>query len=887
MSWIGRFANQFRQRRLTKDIDDELQAHIEEAVRRGRSGAEARRAFGSALRLREHSREVKLLPWLDALASDAVFGWRQINKNRTASVAAILSLALAMGATCAAFRLVDAVLLRKLPVANPDRLFLVATSSVPTAQGQPAYRDDFDYPTFREYSHALGDAADSMVLGETARKDVRFGAGGETETVYRQYYSGNVFGVFGLHAAMGRLLTPDDDKIPGANPLAVISHGYWTRRFGRDPDAVGKTFLMDDVRYQIIGVAPRGFTGTEPGFVTDVFVPATMNTQALNSPGWSWFRMWVRPKAGVTPEQIRQPLQAVLTRAIKARIETLSADTPRQGIDALLSQKILVFPAASGASNFKMVYRQPLIILGTLVTLVLLIACANVGNLLTAQAASRAREMALRVSIGAGKLRLIQLMLVEGALLAFFAATAGALFAWRAAPLIVSMLAPPKDPVQLVMDADSRALGFGAGLTVLVTILFGLAPAIRASAVQPVSALKGGEDPRARRRLMNTLIAAQMAFCVLVLFLAGLFATSFERLSNLPLGFSKERILLLDTGLPGQRPATIWSPMLDHLRQMAGVESVSVSGWPLMSGNGWVGTVKAPGHPIEARSPYFLDVSPGFFETMRIGMLGGRDFRWGEVPPHLEGNGRAVAGVGIVNEAFARTYFDGGNPVGRVVEVRQGKDVSAAMEIVGYVRDAGYRYVREPVRPTVYVPLGNRAGANVVVRTAGDPLAMAPGLRREISQAGSGLQVLDIDTQRSLVDRQMLRDRLLATLSLFFSIVAIVLAGIGLYGVLNYSVIQQWRELGIRLALGARWAHVVGRVAANTLGMVCLGSAIGLGAGLGCERFVEALLFQVKAGDPGSIAPPILILLAAAIMAALPPAIRAVRIDPARALRGD
>jgi predicted permease len=326
----------------------------------------------------------------------------------------------------------------------------------------------------------------------------------------------------------------------------------------------------------------------------------------------------------------------------------------------------------------------------------------------------------------------------------------------------------------------------------------------------------------------------------------------------------------------------------ERLRQTPGVESVAFSGWPLLTGNNWTSTVRVPNRAAEPRSPYFLEVSQSFFETMGISLVEGRDFRPGDTSPAtIFEQAHPVAGVGIVNEAFARTYFDGQNPVGRSAQVSQGKNPAAQMQIVGYVRDAHYSLVREPVRPTVYVPIQEKDGATFVIRTTGDPRAMPPTLRRTLQEARPDFRVGHIEFQSALVRKQMIRERLLATLSFFFGIVALVLAVIGLYGVLNYSVIQQRREIGIRMALGARSAHVVRRVTTGMLAMVCLGSVMGLAGGLASARFVEALLFEVKATDSGIVVAPLLTLLVAAVMAAVPPAVRAVRIDPAQTLRSE
>ena len=557
MSWISRFANLFRQDRLDREIAEELHSHLAEAAERGRSAPEARRAFGSALHYREQSRDLKLIPWLESLARDAVFGWRQLKQRRAASAAAILSLALAIGAVTAAFRLVNAVLWRTLPIARPERLSYLSISFI-NRDGHLDDEDDFDYPTFRQYRAAVADRADLMLVGMThARQDAVFSPGGESERVYREYLSGNVFGIFGLRPALGRLLTPDDDRAPGREAVAVLSYDFWTRRFAGDPNILGKTFRMGEEsdslsgkpsadRFEIVGVAPKGFTGAEPGLVTDIFIPSTMNVRALEAPGWSWLRIWVRPKPGFSPEQVRQPLQAVLARSLEENAKGLHSDTPKQVVAAYFSRKVLLLPASQGASRIQKEYRRPLLILGVLVALVLLLACANTGNLLAAQAAARAREMALRVSIGAGQWRLVQLMLVESAMLAAAASVLGMAFASWAAPLVVPMLHVPRDPVRLVLDTGWREIVFCLALALAVVVLFGLAPALRASSVKPMRALRGGDDPHSRRRLMHSLLAAQVAFCVLVQFVAGLFVTTFQRLSNRPLGFIPQHLLVLE-----------------------------------------------------------------------------------------------------------------------------------------------------------------------------------------------------------------------------------------------------------------------------------------------------------------------------------------------------
>jgi putative ABC transport system permease protein len=878
-----------RRGRRDRDLEEELRLHLElaaeDAQRRDEPMRAARLQAGGVAQAMDSIRDQRGWPWLHAVASDLVFASRQLRKHRTASLAAVLSLGLAVGATTAAFRLLDAVLLRTLPVASPDRLFVLGWNSI-TSQGEPDYRDDFDYPTFRRYRDAVGASGDLMVVGTSGRQQLRLDDG-EPEPVNRQFYSGNVFPIFGLQPALGRLLTPSDDVTPGGHPVAVISYDYWTRRFARDPNVIGRSFRIGRQPFEIVGVAPKGFTGTEPGRMADLFIPAMMNAQALNAPGWSWFRIWVRPTSGESSERVRQLVQAQASRDRQDTVKNFPSTTPGPLITAYLNEQIAFSPAAAGASGPQRTFRRPLFILAGLVVLVLLIACANVANLLTAQAITRAREMALRVSIGAGRWRLIQLVLVESALLAICASIVGAVFAWWAAPFVVSLLAQIGEPIRLVLDLDWRSVAFSLALTLTVTVLFGIAPALRASAVKPLGAIKGHDDPHAHRRLVRSLIGGQMAFCLFVLFVAGLFATTLRNLSNRPLGFESERMLLLDINRPGERqPPHVWAALTDQIRGMPGVESAAFATWAPLSENRWRWPVYVAPRQAEEVSPYFLGVSPAYFDTMRIGIVGGRDFRIDDTPPKLDREKRPVPGVGIVNEAFSRTYFGAQNPVGRQVIVRPDKDMDVPMEIVGVVRDSVYYDLREPMRPTVYVPIEAGNQRTLFVRTAGDPLVLAATMRSEVSRTYKDTPVL-ATTQSALIRRQVVRERLLATLSLFFAVLALLLAGIGLFGVLNYAVIQQRREIGVRMALGARAAHVVKRVATEMLSPVGIGALIGLGAGLGFGRLVESILFEVKATDAIPIALPLLVLAVAAFLAALPPAIRAVRTDPAQTLRSE
>ena len=880
MSLWSRIANVVRWRSLSREIDEEVQSHIEEAVEHGRDPAEARTAFGSALRYSEESRDIRLIPWLESLRADAVFGWRQLIKRKVTSAAAILSLALAIGACTGAFRLIDALLLRPLPVAAPERLYALSRQGI-GPDGKLATGDVFAYPAFRQMRAAVKDQAELLAISYAQRMDLTYKSDQEMEKAQVQYVSGWMFGTFGLRPAAGRLLTENDDLKPGAHPYAVLSHEYWKHRFGQDPGVIGRTFRMGDDLYQIAGVVNEPFTGTERGTVTDVFVPTMMHPAVVHD-DWTWHRTLALLKPGVAIEPVRAKLDATSHAFEEERAKGFTGMS-KQDIEKFLDQKLVLEPAAAGASDLQNNYRVSLVALGVLVALVLLIACANVANLMTAQAASRAREMALRVSIGAGRWRLVQLVLVESAILALLSGAMGGVFAWWSAPFVVGMINPPSNPARLNLPADWRVLGFGLALTLGVMLLFGLTPALRASAVKPASALKGGEDPHTRRRMMHALIAAQVAFCFLVLFVAGLFAATFERLSNRPTGFVADRLLTMHTVAQRDVAPVFWDQVAVHLRTVPGVESVALAGWPLLDGNAWNGFVSVNGAPPGPILAYFLAVSPGWVDTMKIPFIDGRDFRPNEASP----------GAAIVNETFAKQFFNGENPIGQSFA----KGGELPCKVVGVVRDAPYRNIHEPILPSVYVPIHRidshgvlepMRGATFMVRTSNaNPMALASILRREVPRARPEFRVSNIRTQAELVRAQTLRERLLAMLGVFFAVVALLLAAVGLYGVLDYSVLQRRREIGIRMAIGAPAGNIARLVTVEIFAMVLVGALAGVALGMASVRYIEALLYQVKPTDLTMLALPAFTILAAALLAALPAVIHAVRIDPVAMLRAE
>ena len=884
MSVWTRIANVFRGERVNQEIDEELEAHIAEAVAHGRDPGEARRAFGWMMRHRERSRDVRLVAWLESLRADAVFGWRQLIKTKVTSLAAILSLALAIGACTSAFRLIDAILLRPLPVANPERLYDLARQGI-GPDGKPQNFDGWAYPDFQLMRAAAADQAELIAVSYVEPVDLTYKSDEEIERAYLQYVSGWMFPALGLRPALGRVFTENDDVKPGGHPYAVLSHDYWSHRFGQDPKVVGRTFRMGNDLYEIVGVAEESFTGTSPGTMVDIFVPTMMHPGAMRK-DWTWHRTLAVVKPGAAFEPLRQKLEAT-SRAFEEERAKGFLGMRQEDIDSFLNQKLVLEPAATGVSDLQTETRRPLAVLGVLVGLVLLIACANVANLMTAQASARGREMAVRVSIGGGRWRLVQLVLVQSAWLAFLAAALGSVFAWWSGPFVVSMINPPDDPARLVLPADWRVLGFGLAVALGVTLLFGLAPALRASAVNPVSALKGGEDPHSKRRLMHALIAVQVAFCFLVLFVAGLFVTTFQRLSHQSVGFSADRVLVLDTTAKTPQPVEFWEQVAEHLRSVQGVETVALTDSPLLGGSSWNNFISVNGAPTNGVLSYMRAASPGWLDAMKIQLIDGRDFLPGDAHP----------GAALVNETFAKTYFDGIDPVGKTFELSLDEGKRLGYEIVGYVRDVRYRNLREPILPQLYVPFrsvdgkgiaGKRGAGVLLVRTSGaNPLAMAGMLRQEVPRARPEFRVSRIRTQLEINMSRTVRERLLAMLALFFAIVALLLAAIGLYGVLHYSVLQRRREIGIRMAVGARAVGVARLVTLDVLAMVVVGAIAGVALGMLSVRYVESLFYQVKATDLQMLAIPALAILVGAFLAALRPVIQAVRIDPASILRAE
>ena len=811
----------------------------------------------------------------DSLCADFVVAWRRLQKRKLTSAAAILSLALGIGACLAAFQLVNALLLRPLPIAGPDRLYALSRQELRSGS-TPSTRDNWQTPLLQNMRDAVANQAALLAISEAERVEITFRSDQEMERAQVQYVSGNTFGSFGLHAAAGRLFSQQDDLKPGAHPVAILSHDYWSRRFGQDPAVLGRTFRMTNNLtgprvYQIVGVLEAGFTGTEPGKVVDIFLPAMMHW-GIAFPEWPLFRGFVHVRSDASVPLTRDRLRATLHAFDDAR-----ADAPHEVLE--------LKPAGAGVSSMQKEYGASLAAFSALVALVLLAACVNVSNLMMAQTAARTREMALRISMGAAAGRLGQLILAEAAIIVLLASAAAGCLARWAAPFVLSRVNPPDNPAALSLAIDWRVLAFAFLLTLWVTLLVGAAPACRAFATQPADTLKGSGDPGLRGRWMRALIALQSAFCFIVLFAAGLFVATFDHLQKQANGFSSAGILNIDVVNPANEPSVLWDQVADRLRAMTGVQAVAYADWPLLDGRSFkTDAVSIGGAPPSGASAWFINVSPGWLATMEIPLFAGRDIHGADLSP----------GVALINEAFARQFFGNENAVGKWFAGTTGWMKGQRFQVIGVVGDARYRDLRQPVLPVAYTPFrrtdasGTMQGGTFVVRTsASNPLALASLLRSEIPRARPEFRVSNIRTQQQLIDSQTIRERLLAILARFFGAIALLLAGVGLYGVLDYSVFQRRREIGIRMAIGAQPRELAVHVTARFFWMVLLGAGAGFAVSLSSVRYIEPLLYQVQPTALPVLLIPVLAMMAAALIAALPAVIHAVKIDAATLLRAD
>ena len=905
MSLLSRLVNVFRRDRLNQDLEDEAAFHREQTtqalIRSGVAPAdafqEARRLFGRQLQIRESSRDAKLLPWLEALLQDVRFGFRILRKERAVTLAAVLSLSLAIGACTAAFSLIDALLLRPLPVPKPRQLIELSFDQPPPFPGALPQDERFSYPFLERVRRAAGEEAD--LFGITVGGVLQAAAfdNGSPEKLRMQWISGNGLGILGIKPFLGRLLSNADEQPDPKRSVAVLSYGFWKRRFGADPAVLGQWFAENGTRFQIVGVAQKGFSGLQPGYLNDIWAPLTSygSSRSMLNPANEHFAVEGRLKTGSDRKHLEAVYQAVFTNFRRDHLDQLAqANRTPERVAQYIGTKLNVRSGARGQQSLlRLQFERPLWILAAVAGLILLIACANVANLLIARGAARNREMAMRAALGGGRMRLIQQLLIESSLISVASSILGLGIAAMAAPALVRLMTIANNPTYLDVHTDTRMLGFLIFIGLFTTLLFGLAPALRASALNPIDELKSGDGKHsARSATLRPALAAQVAFSFVVLFVAGLLLISFQKLIGTDLGFKQKNVLIFNveagtTDLPStangrnERAQALQTQVLDRLRQIPDVRAAATSSFALMGGatTPIVGPpMRLPGRQVEKLRPQFLGISPGFFATMQIPLVSGRDFTDRDGKPE-------VPTAAIVNQAFARQFFPGTKVLGKRFKRMIDDDGHfGALQIVGVVGDAKYNNLREPDAPAIYQPLQGM-GAAVEVRTANNPFAIAERLRREIQRTDSRLRVTGFTLQSKRTGETIIRERMLALLAGFFAVIALVLVVVGLYGVLSYSVVRRTREIGIRVALGAPMLSIVRTLTAEVAATLAIGVMAGLLGGFAIARLLTSLLFEVTPADFTSIVYPLAALLLASGLAALAPALRAARTDPALALR--
>ena len=899
-----------RRKAVEREMNEELRFHFERQVEKyvaaGMARAEAaRRArieFGGVESVKEECREARGVRALETLGQDVRYALRMWRRNPGFTVVAALSLALGIGANTAIFSVLDEVLLRSLPVKNARELALVSLSS-----SSQITREFFGgdapisyrlYRTLRDsnavFSGLLA-ACDPLSAEMKAQGRVSAASSPQVQT---QPVSGNYFSVLGVEPILGRVLTADDDRVTGSGgsqgPVAVISYRFWQRRFGLDPAVVGSSILLNDGRFTIVGVARPGFDSESTGRVSDVWVPVAL-ISAL-SPQLSpdrfvpKFTVIGRLKPGITRPQAQAAMQAILQHASEDALDGMSPN----------DVEMRVKDGSKGESNLRTQLSIILIVLMCAVGLVLLIACANVATLLLARAATRRREIAVRLSIGAGRGRLVRQLFTESLLLAAVGGLGGLLLARWGAALLVALISGDSPEVLAGVNADVHILGFAMAVTIAAALLFGLAPAMQATRVDLTTALNDASRSSQGRRgkiAGRLLIAVQVALTVVLLIGASLFVRTLRNLESLDIGFNREHTLLINFDFGGDyrgaKLAGLAGDLERRIRTLPGVLSTGAATTTPFGGNFAGSPVTVPGYAARDDDPLFVEwnlVGADFFRSAGLPLIWGREFGPQDVDRGSE-RGENAAGPGfvaVVNEAFAKRFFGNRNPVGKHFTMRRSTDV----EIVGVARDVKYEGLRKQTAPMIYLPteqdLFHWRDLSLVVRFTGSPRDAArliAGIRSEVSHRAAGVRISAIQTLQNLVNRSLLEEWLAADLSSIASALALLLVSIGLYGAVAYAVTRRTQELGIRMALGAHREDIFWMVVGETLLTVGAGIVAGVPLGLAAVRLISAKLFGVRAADPVTLAVAILVMVSVAAVASFLPARRAAAVDPMMALR--
>ena len=903
----SRLAALFRKRKFDADMDDEMRSHIEmraqQNIEAGMNPEEARfaalRQFGWTESIKETCREQRGVTWLENLAQDIRYGARQLLKNPGFTTVAVLTLALSIGANTTIFTVLNTVLLLTLPVKDPDELVQVIEVS---GSGQRNY--DFSYPFYerlRDGGRSLSGLFAAGGVGLQDRLIVPNGGNAEIEFVRAQPVSGNFFSVLGVPAMLGRTITDADDRPGNAEAVVVISHGLWQRRFGGDRSIVGKAITFNEAPFTVVGVTPPGFFGFQPGENPELWWPLQTldpSSQFLKGEGFSWLRLTGRLSPGIARPQAEVELAVVAQHYrddfAAARAAKWSADMRNR----YFAQRFQLLPGHAGWTNLRDQFRQPILLLMIIVAVVLLIACANVASLLLARAAARQREFSVRSALGAGRLRLIRQLLTESLLLAALGGLLGLLFSQGGTRLVQIVMRLQSDPISLSLTPDVRVLLFTTAVALLTGLLFGLAPAFRGSRSDIATALKGSAGnvvgSTTRQRSLQALVVAQVGLSLVLLVGAGLFIRTLRHLKGLDAGFNRENVVLFNIDLANRPETARWTAfykeLLVRLEALPGVRSASLFNSGFLSGNSWNEAIIVEGYQADPREN--LDcagtaVGARFFETFGIPFSSGRSFAVQD-ERLLASTNTATLRTAVINQAMARRYFGEANPLGRRFSIVHQPEKK--FEIVGVVPDAKYQSLRESPPPTFYVPFfqedrGN--WANFALRTSADPQATMASLAAIVREMDRTVRVRDLRTMDDVVNRVIHSELLISQLGGFFSVFALALACLGLYGVLSFAVVQRTREIGIRVALGAQRRDVLSLVIGKGLKLVLVGSFIGLVGALAATRLVSNLLYGVTPTDPVTFGGVALLLVVVAVLASWLPARRAAKVDPMVALRAE
>jgi len=836
---------------------------------------------------------------MENLFKDLRYGFRGLLKRKAFAAIAVLTLALGIGANTAIFTLVNAVLLKTLPVQNPHELVFFSdmtgegTSIEDTPRTGKWTRFSYaSYKYFRDHNDSFQDIA--ALRSGSSRLSVRQ-PDSQANAAARSsghLVSGNYFSLLGVQAMRGRVLTPEDDK-PGAEPAAVISHRYWKQELNSDASVVGKRFIINGTNFTVVGVMPPEFFGERVRRPPDFWLPLSLHPRVelrnsfLDDNQFYWLMPMGRLKPGVTIEQAQASVNVKLRQFLTEQAGSQLTEDRQRGIQNTYVQLV---DGSGGISGLRVLYSKPLHMLMAIVGMVLLIACANVGSLLLSRAASRKAEISLRLALGATRWRIVRQLLTESMLLALIGGVCGVLLAQWGVTVLVSLVAPE---APLDTRADVQVLAFTMGVSVLAGILFGLVPAIQASKTDLSSAMK--EKTRTahgfwRVSLSAALVVMQVGLSMVLLTGAGLFARSLAKLQSEDVGFDRSNMLLvsIDPRLAGYKPvelAGLYQQVVERVKTVPNVQSVTVSTYAPFSGHQRTSTITIPGFtPEPGQEPLVEDmlVAPQYAQTLGVPLLRGR-----EIEIRDTASGPRVA---VVNEAFVERYFKGQSPIGRTFTFDDVNDPSAAIEIVGVIGDVKSQNTREPVIPSVYRPIlqvqdQSAYTVNIQIRTNGDPKAVAPSVRQMINQVDDKLPIYDVMSMNEQIRDKLNQDRLVTQLVSFFGALALILACIGLYGVMAHGVARRTNEIGIRMALGAKGGNIAWMVLRETLLLVVAGLALGIPVALLLARLIAAQLFGMRPTDPLTLIAAAIVLTAVAVLAGYIPARRASRVDPLTALR--